>query len=145
MLEYSTTLQGYASEVTNSPTVRIRSIIVAALLDVIAVFVFTAIGRRSHAETLDLLGYANTVWPFLAGTLIGWLISRNWRSPAQLWPRGVIIWVSTVAFGMLLRAISGQGVQLSFIIVASVATGILLIGWRLVAHFVARGRATRRG
>ena len=114
------------------------------MLDLAAVLIFTAIGRRSHAETFDFLGYTATVWPFLAGAAIGWLLVRNWQSPMRIWPQGVVIWVSTVAFGMLLRALSGQGVQPSFVIVASIATGILFIGWRLVAHFVARARATRQ-
>jgi hypothetical protein len=131
--------------VPNTQELHIRPLFLAALFDLAAILIFTAIGRRSHAETLDLLGYAGTVWPFLTGTAIGWLLARNWRSPMRIWPQGVIIWLSTVIFGMLLRTLSGQGVQFSFVVVASIATGVLLIGWRLVAHFVARARATHRG
>ena len=42
---------------------------------------------------------------------------------------------ATVAIGMLLRKASGQGVAVSFVIVASTVTAILLLGWRGVARF----------
>lgn len=130
---------------TASKTPTKRTIVLAALIDVIAVIFFTAIGRSSHAEALDLAGFSVTLWPFLAGTIIGWTLSRSWRAPVRIWPNGLLIWANTVVFGMFFRALSGQGVQLSFVIVASIATGILLIGWRLVALIVGRVLAKRRG
>lgn len=134
---------------TNAPTTPSapvgRSAIVAAVIDLVAIIVFTAIGRSSHAESFDVLGFMTTLWPFFAGSAIGWVLTRSWRSPTRIWPNGVLIWVNTIIFGMFLRALTGQGVQVSFVIVASIATGILLIGWRLVAHFAARARAKRQG
>ncbi|MCX2931856.1 DUF3054 domain-containing protein [Mycobacterium sp. CVI_P3] len=107
---------------------------VAALAgDVLCVLVFCALGRRSHAEGLTLSGIAETAWPFLSGTVIGWLISRGWRAPTAVAPTGVIVWLSTVVVGMLLRKASSQGVAASFIVVASVVTALLLVGWRGIA------------
>lgn len=122
-----------------------KTVLIAAIFDLVAVIVFTIIGRASHARAFDFAGFLGTLWPFLVGALIGWLLSRSWRNAERIWPNGVLIWLNTIVFGMFLRALSGQGVQTSFVIVATLATGILLIGWRLVALFVGRARAKRQG
>jgi peptidoglycan/LPS O-acetylase OafA/YrhL len=98
--------------------------------DVIAVLVFCAVGRRSHAEGLSITGVASTAWPFLAGTVTGWLASRGWRRPTAVVPTGVVVWLCTVVVGMLLRKASSAGVAASFVVVASSVTAALLLGWR---------------
>ena len=110
----------------------------ALVADIACVVVFCTIGRRSHAEGLTLAGIAETAWPFLSGTLVGWLISRGWRAPRAVAPTGVVVWVSTVVVGILLRKASSQGVAASFIVVASLVTAVLLLGWRVVAGLIAR-------
>ena len=52
-----------------------RSSALAALADIVGVLVFCTIGRRSHAEGLTVAGVAETAWPFLVGTAVGWLLS----------------------------------------------------------------------
>jgi hypothetical protein len=109
--------------------------------DVVAVLVFCAVGRRSHAEGLSITGVASTAWPFLTGTVIGWLASRGWRRPTAVVPTGVAVWVCTVVVGMLLRKASSAGVAASFVVVASLVTAALLLGWR--AGIVLMGLALR--
>ncbi len=121
-----------------------RSSALAALADIIAVVLFCAIGRRSHAEGLTVAGVAETAWPFLAGTAIGWLVSRGWRRPTALVPTGVVVWVCTVAVGMLLRKATSASTAISFVMVASAVTAVLLLGWRVAAAVVQRGRITRQ-
>ncbi|SIO23477.1 DUF3054 domain-containing protein [Agromyces cerinus] len=116
------------------------TIAIAAVLDAVLVVVFVLIGRRSHAEGLDLAGIAVTAWPFLAALVVGWLAARAWRHPLAVWPTGVIVWAVTVIGGMLLRVVSGQGTQFAFIVVATLTLAAFLLGWRLVALL-----ATRRG
>lgn len=99
-------------------------------IDVVAVLVFCAVGRRSHDEGLNVTGVALTAWPFLTGTIVGWLVSRAWRRPTAVAPTGVIVWLSTVAVGMLLRKASSAGVAVSFVVVAASVTALLLLGWR---------------
>lgn len=106
----------------------------AALADVVAVLVFALVGRASHAEELTLAGVAETAWPFLAGLAVAWLALLAWRSPRGLPLPGVPLWVIAVSAGMLFRGIAGQGTATPFVIVAAVALGILLVGWRLVAR-----------
>ncbi len=113
------------------------------LVDVIAVLVFCAVGRRSHDEGLSLGGVATTAWPFLAGTAVGWLASRAWRRPTAVVPTGVIVWLSTVVVGMLLRKATSAGVAASFVVVAASVTAVLLLGWRAVARLTLRRHVDR--
>jgi peptidoglycan/LPS O-acetylase OafA/YrhL len=117
---------------TASPA-RVRPAAVALLVDVACVVVFCAIGRRSHAEGITLGGVAETAWPFLTGTAVGWLATRGWRRPTALTPTGLGVWIGTVVVGMLLRKLTAQGTAFSFLVVASVVTAILILGWRGVA------------
>ncbi len=115
-----------------------RSSALAVLADVVGVLVFCTIGRRSHAEGLTVAGIAETAWPFLAGAAIGWLLSRGWRRPTALVPTGVVVWVCTVAVGMLLRTATSASVTVSFVVVASAATAVVLLGWRVAVAAVQR-------
>ena len=112
--------------------------VTGAVLDLCCVGAFVAIGRAGHSEGDALAGLARTAWPFLAGLVIGWLCTRAWRRPAALWPTGVGVWVSTVALGMVLRIVSGQGTAAAFIGVAFAFLGLFLLGWRSVASRFAR-------
>ena len=111
-----------------------RAALTALAVDVVCVVVFCTIGRRSHAEGLTVTGIAETAWPFLAGTAVGWLLCRGWQRPTSLAPTGIVVWVCTVVIAMLLRKATSQGTAVSFIVVASLTTGALLLGWRILAR-----------
>lgn len=108
--------------------------------------VFVAIGRASHGEADAVAGLVRTAWPFAAGLVLGWSVTRAWRRPAAMLPSGVGIWLITVATGMSLRVASGQGVAVTFVIVALTFLGLALLGWRAVARLLpaARTAAGRR-
>ena len=110
-------------------------------VDVVGVLVFCAVGRRSHDEGLDVSGIAVTAWPFLTGTVVGWLVSRGWRRPTAVAPTGVVVWLSTVVIGMLLRKATTVGVAASFVVVATTVTALLLLGWRVAAGLTLRRRS----
>ncbi|TDW29596.1 DUF3054 domain-containing protein [Cryobacterium psychrophilum] len=112
------------------------------LVDALFVLAFVLIGRASHNE--GALGTLVTYWPFLGGLILGWLLLRAWRSPQRIRITGLGIWVSTVTFGLLLRVLSGQGVQLSFAIVTTIVLGVFLLGWRSVAALVRRSHSRSR-
>jgi peptidoglycan/LPS O-acetylase OafA/YrhL len=109
-------------------------------MDVIGVLFFCAVGRRSHDEGLNITGVATTAWPFLTGTVLGWLASRAWRRPTAVMPTGVVVWLCTVVVGMVLRKVGSAGVAASFVVVAASVTAVLLLGWRAVV-----GLTVRRG
>jgi peptidoglycan/LPS O-acetylase OafA/YrhL len=121
-----------------------RSAVRAAVIDVCCILLFVVIGRASHTKGESAAGLASTAWPFLAGLAAGWLASRAWRRPAALVPSGVAAWLGTVAVGMVLRVLAGQGTAFAFIIVALVFLGLFLLGWRLVARWAPRLRPAIR-
>jgi hypothetical protein len=117
--------------------------VTGAGLDLCCVAAFVAIGRASHTEGETVAGLARTAWPFLAGLAAGWLATRAWRRHAGgtgrpggwagLLRSGVGVWLATVALGMVLRAVSGQGVAVAFVFVALAFLGLFMLGWRLLA------------
>lgn len=116
----------------------------AVALDAVLVVVFAAIGRASHGESV-LDGLWVTAWPFLAALAIGWIVSLAWRRPAAVVRTGIPVWIVTVAVGMLLRAVGGQGVAVAFVVVATIVLGLFLLGWRLLARLTVRLRARHPG
>jgi peptidoglycan/LPS O-acetylase OafA/YrhL len=115
-------------------------ILPAIAVDVICILVFAIVGRSSHQEATDLLGVAHTAWPFLAGCLVGTVLGRTWRHPLSL-KSGVAVWLGTVVVGMSLRLLTGAGVSLSFVIVASCVLALLLLGWRAGLRLIQHARA----
>ena len=95
-----------------------RNSALAALADIVGIVLFCVIGRRSHAEGLTAAGVAETAWPFLMGTAVGWLAARAWRRPTAVVPTGVVVWLCTIVVGMLARRATSAGVAVSFVIVA---------------------------
>ncbi|MFD4430245.1 DUF3054 domain-containing protein, partial [Nocardia sp. NPDC058497] len=43
---------------------------------------------------------------------------------------GIVFWLGTLVGGLVLRAVSGQGVAVSFVIVAACVLALFLLGWR---------------
>jgi len=113
----------------------------ACLADLCCVLVFVVIGRANHHAGGGLAGLADTAWPFLTGAVAGMLVTRAWRRPAALVPTGVGVWLCTVAIGMLLRVVSGQGTAFAFILVALAFLGLFQLGWRVAAARTAWLRA----
>lgn len=114
------------------------------LFDFVLVLAFVLIGRRSHAESDALTGILTTFWPFLSGLVIGWLAVVGFRWPFVTYLSGALIVVATVFVGMLLRHQTGQGVAVSFVIVATVVLAIFLIGWRALAILLIKRRVKQR-
>jgi Protein of unknown function (DUF3054) len=113
----------------------------ASVADGAAVLLFAAIGRLSHAEGVTSVGVLEVAWPFLVGGAAGTLAGRTWREPESL-TSGLAVWAGTLVGGMLLRALTGGGVQVSFVLVAATVLAVLQLGWRLVAR--TRSASARR-
>jgi Protein of unknown function (DUF3054). len=112
----------------------------AAIVDLVLIVLFVLIGRRSHDEEFTVLGMLTTLWPFFVGLVVGWAVTRAWRSPFGIVRPALLIWACTVVIGMLLRLVSGQGVQWTFILVAAIVTGAFLVGWRAIARLATNVR-----
>ena len=114
----------------------------AIVADVVAVVVFAAIGRISHAEPDDLLGLLGTAAPFLVGVM------AMWATPiVRAHPVGVLaaltVWAGTVVVGLLVRAGLAEGVPLSFAVVTAISLAVLMLGWRALSVVVSM-RARQR-
>jgi hypothetical protein len=123
-----------------------RSLIPALIVDVAFVVVFAAIGRATHDG--DVLGpggsgLATTAWPFVVGLLLGWIVCLGGQRPAAPLRTGLPVWAVTLVAGMVLRALSGQGIAVAFVIVAGITLLLFLVGWRAIAMLVARVRVSR--
>ncbi|MFC8681267.1 DUF3054 domain-containing protein [Microbacterium ureisolvens] len=116
-----------------------RGVLPALGLDIVLVIAFAAIGRASHDSDV-WTGLWQTAWPFLTALGLGRLVTRAWRAPMAPVRSGLGIWAVTVAGGMLLRAASGQGTAVAFIVVAAATLFVALVGWRLIAAGVRRVR-----
>ena len=130
---------------TPTRTTRARELAVwiPPLLDLAAVTVFVLIGRRSHDEGEAFTAFLRTWWPFAAGLGLSGVLTGAWWHPFA-WLRVTLLWVGTVAVGMLLRiSIDGREFKPSFVVVTTVFLGLCFFGWRLVARAVVRRRAAR--
>jgi hypothetical protein len=103
-----------------------RAVITTAIVDVVAVVVFVAIGRRNHDEGTALSGVLGVAAPFLIALGISWIGLRTWREPFNR-ASFIATWVITVFVGLLLRrVVFDRGIATAFIIVATITLGVLL-------------------
>ena len=106
--------------------------------DLVTLYLFAVIGRRSHGLAGENMWLAalQTALPFALAWLVvspwtGMFEPRTWRELAL---RLLISWPPALMLGMLLRSwINGTPLQLSFIIVALLSGGALLTVWRMIA------------
>ncbi|MFC9517970.1 DUF3054 domain-containing protein [Nocardiaceae bacterium NPDC056970] len=124
-----------------------KKFVPAAVADILFVVIFALLGRTSHEEGLDVGGLFTTAWPFLTGLAAGWVITfglyRDKFDALLPVPTGVIVWLSTLVLGMLLRVVSDQGTAFSFILVATSFLALFLIGWRAIYQAVRKRRVAR--
>lgn len=114
------------------------------LIDAALVVGFAALGRRSHDEGAALPGVLEVAAPFLIALAAGWLVARAWRAPASL-AGGAVVWAVTVVGGLALRSlVFDRGVAPSFMVVAALTLGAMLMGWRAAARRTPLRRALPR-
>lgn len=108
--------------------------------DIAFVMLFVFIGTRNHDTDKDAAGLAATIAPFLMGVVVGWMSPHSQKNPTAV-STGIVVWISTIALGMLLRHfVWDRGTAGAFVVVASVFNAFTLIGWRVVRD----GLASRR-
>ena len=105
-----------------------------AIVDVVAVVLFVAIGRRNHDEGTAISGVLAVAAPFLIALAVSWFVMRTWNEPfaRKSW---AATWVITVVAGLLLRrVVFDRGIAMPFIIVATITLGLLLGVGRLLSR-----------
>lgn len=102
----------------------------AIAADLVAIAVFALLARAAHQSDdmpFNFAGWLSTLWPFALGVLLGWLIVRE--------NRGGAIWAITAITGLAIWGFRNQAVpHWSFVLVATVMSALLMLGWRAVAR-----------
>lgn len=108
------------------------------VFDAVGLLVFAVFGAMAHDRGVSLGTIASIVWPFAVGALLGWILVRtlSGRWAVDL-GAGVTVWLLTLVVGMLLRWVTGDDAPApSFILVATGATALLMLGWRVLVSAV---------
>ncbi|KQB83335.1 DUF3054 domain-containing protein [Corynebacterium oculi] len=113
--------------------------------DALAIALFALLARVAHRSEdmpLSVTGWLSTLWPFLLGVALAWGIlavrggvtPSPWRSLGLAWPLAVIVGLGV--WGLRHGAVP----HWSFIIVATVTSGVLMAAWRAVAGRTSTGQ-----
>lgn len=106
----------------------------SAVVDVLCIVIFVAIGRKNHDEGEAASGIFHVAAPFLIAAVAGWIASLGWKKPIEL-RTGAIVWLTTIILGMVLRHfVFDDGTATAFIIVATVFLCAFLNGWRAIVR-----------
>ncbi|MGH2728374.1 MAG: DUF3054 domain-containing protein [Actinomycetota bacterium] len=111
--------------------------------DAIAIILFAVIGLANHDEGITLAGIARNALPILGAWLVVAVFAGTYARPGL---RTLLLtWVVAVPFGVVIRAIvldrPADGSQVTFGIVAMIATLVLLLAWRRLAALGSRARS----
>lgn len=115
----------------------------ALIADIIAIAVFALLARIAHqtdAMPLTVAGWLSTWWPFLLGVLVSWgLILALKLDGHRVFPAGLLAWVVTVVVGLAVWSFrNGDIPHWSFVLVATIMSGLLMLGWRGVVRLAGR-------
>lgn len=117
--------------------------VVALIFDAVAIVVFSVVGAYVHHDDVTAGVFGGVVWPFLVGGVIGWLLAfgvakatgdRLFR-PDRIFFEGIVIWVSTVVAGIIIRWATDADADLVswFVFITTLILLLLVIGWRVLA------------
>lgn len=109
--------------------------------DLVCVLALALGGKSSHEPGESDWILLTIAWPFALAALVAHLllVSRD-RPTMRVWPEGATVVGVTYVLGMLLRGLSGRGLAPGFLVVAAIFLTVTMLGWRTVAHLIARGR-----
>jgi hypothetical protein len=109
--------------------------------DLVALLVFSAIGRSSHGEAAGIAAIPEIIMT-AAPFILGWLLVAPWlgayrepnlTTPVLMLRTTLLAWLATLPVALILRsALIGRLSPISFAVVTFVAVALLLGGWRLV-------------
>lgn len=112
--------------------------------DLACVLVFAAAGKATHEASASNWVILAIVWPYALAAVLahGVLVARG-RPAGRLWPEGAMVLAVTYVLGMLLRAVSGRGIEVDFLVVAVIFLALMMLGWRGIAQVAGRRRTSR--
>ena len=106
--------------------------------------VFALAGKTSHEASDSSWVILAIVWPFaLAVALAHTGLVLRGRQTRRIWPEGGVVLAVTYVLGMLLRAVSGRGTAVGFLVVAALFLALTMLGWRSIVQLAISRRASR--
>lgn len=115
----------------------------SVITDVLAIALFALLARMAHQSEempFNFAGWLETLWPFLLGVALAWIVITlaTWDG-ARLAPAGLSAWIITASTGLIIWGVKNGAVpHISFIIVAGVMSGLLMLGWRAAGMVAGR-------
>ncbi len=134
----------YTETMTPEPLSATNSTVAFLLaIDVLLIVIFAMIGISSHDGSLDPGGIVRVALPFLAPYLVLAISIKPTRLVHNIFPMGVILWLSTVVIGPILRAVIFDDTSaLPFILVSAGVLALFILGRRIISTFVTRKKQT---
>ena len=119
-------------------------LIEAFVLDTLAIFLFALLARIAH-NTPELpfswWGVIQTAFPFFLGAVVATAVIGFFNYIPGDFRSGAIVWFASVLVGLVTWGIThGKVPHISFIIVASSVSAILIFGWRGLVRLRSRRR-----
>lgn len=101
-------------------------------VDAACIGLFVIIGRSSHHQGNAVVETLRIAAPFLIALVVAWVAVTALKLPnGRSKLGGLLIWLGTVAVGLLLRRfVFSDGTATAFIIVTTLFLGLLMNGWR---------------
>nr|WP_255567805.1 DUF3054 domain-containing protein [Corynebacterium sp. TAE3-ERU16] len=115
-----------------------------------AILLFALLARLAHRGDgleFSISGWLATAWPFLVGVLVAYgILSVKHRRPLPVNPGGITVWLITLVTGLAAWGMSHAAIpHWSFMIVAGLMSGLLLLGWRVFGKVARRMGWVRTG
>ncbi|MFC4157149.1 DUF3054 domain-containing protein [Corynebacterium marambiense] len=119
----------------NSPLAFITGRHRALHADLAALLLFALLARLAHRGDgleFSIGGWLGTAWPFLVGVLLAYgILAVKRREPLPINPGGLTVWLVTLVTGLAIWGVRHSAIpHWSFMIVAGLMSGLLLLGWR---------------
>jgi Protein of unknown function (DUF3054) len=115
----------------------------AFAFDVALILAFAWGGRVNHDESSAFLDITTTALPFVVGLVLAWAVGTLRGFDVFSYQFGLFAWGATLFFGMPIRSLMGDGTAVTFILVAALVLGALIVGWRVIRGAVMPGHLTR--
>lgn len=116
----------------------------ALFFDATAIALFALFARVAHQSDdmpLSVSGWFSTMLPFLAGAFLSYLVViLPLKAHVEfIRPAGLSVWVFAVVIGLSVWGFNNGGIpHWSFIIVATTASAILVLGWRALYRVISK-------
>ncbi|XP_050214843.1 uncharacterized protein LOC126665945 [Mercurialis annua] len=120
--------------------------------DVLALLVFSAIGRFSHGFSVFDFDTLRTADPFIAGWFLGAYFlggygedGRAMNGVSKAVVAAVKSWAVGIPLGIIIRAVgSGHIPQYTFVLVTMGSTAVLLVGWRTLLSSILSSNQSKK-